>query len=143
MRSQLNVKIKQMKSVIIMHVHQQFKKIHYQCHFQIDSNLILPLENTNVKRVTKRFPTQSHLSVHKRQHSMQEPFACDQCLKSFFSNFHCDVCPKKFAQSFSLTYHRRIHSRERPYQCDLCDKKFTLQGDLKRHKRIPIVTFVK
>ncbi len=98
----------------------------------------------------KRFPSQNHLSVHKRIHSKEKPFACDQCQKSFSTNgslsrhklihtgerpFNCDICQKNFAQSVSLTRHKRIHTGEKPYVCDICQMKFSDPSSLTYHNR--------
>jgi hypothetical protein len=53
MKSQSNVKFKQMNQIMIIHVHQQSKSIHYLFQNQRYSKLILQLKNTNVKRVKK------------------------------------------------------------------------------------------
>jgi uncharacterized Zn-finger protein len=71
----------------------------------------------------KRFATSSQLNIHKRIHSKQKPFACDQCQMTF-------------TQLCSLKRHRQLHTGEKLFSCDVCPFKCTQSHHLKRHKRI-------
>ena len=94
--------------------------------------------NSSIKESTSE-TIKTPLNIHKRKHSKQKPFVCDQCPKAFSLKgnllihkrihtgekpFHCDICQKKFAQSISLIKHKRVHPGEKPYQCELCPKTF-------------------
>jgi hypothetical protein len=95
------------------------------------------------------FTNSSQSTNHKRIHSKEKLFACDQYDSTFSKKsnltsykivhtgekpYSCYLCPKKFARSHHLTAHKRIHTREKPYSCDLCQKKFTYSSDLRSHK---------
>ena len=58
----------------------------------------------NVICVERNF---QHLVVHKRIHTKEKPYECDQC------EYKC-------AQSSALIYHKRMHTGEKPFRCDQC-----------------------
>jgi uncharacterized Zn-finger protein len=134
------------------HFHPQSKSINYSCQNQSDQKLSLSLKKHKCETCKQRFICLSQLKIHKRIHSKEKPFACDQCQMTFtqMANlkrhknsihtgeklFSCEFCQKKFSQSHNLIIHKRIHTGERPYSCDLCPKKFTQSYDLTRHQRI-------
>ncbi|CAG5018862.1 unnamed protein product [Parnassius apollo] len=64
----------------------------------------------------------SNLIKHKRKHTSEKPFLCDQC--TFRTNF-----------INSLNVHRRIHTTERPYACKFCKYKCNSSSNLKKHCR--------
>jgi uncharacterized Zn-finger protein len=48
-----------------------------------------------------------HLEAHKRTHSGERPYACDEP--------GCTYCA---TQASALEKHKRLHSGERPFACD-------------------------
>jgi len=62
------------------------------------------------------------LKLHRRMHSGQGLYKCDQCGRSFNSSGNCGR-------------HKRIHTGDKPFKCDQCGKCFTQSNALKRHER--------
>jgi uncharacterized Zn-finger protein len=119
--------------------------------FLMSESKRLKVKNNTCEKCKKRFPSQSHLNIHKRIHSKQKPFACDQCRKTFTQighlsahkrlhsgekPYHCGLCQMTFSQIGSLIRHKRMHTGEKPFQCDLCQKTFAQSNHLTVHKRM-------
>ncbi|XP_077322638.1 uncharacterized protein LOC143956298 isoform X1 [Lithobates pipiens] len=69
------------------------------------------------------FTTQPDLVVPESNNTVEKPFSCSECEKSFMKKSH-------------LAQHRRIHTGEKPYTCSECEKSFVNKSDLVRHVRI-------
>lgn len=90
--------------------------------------------------------------VHKRLHSGDKPYKCDDCGRHFRQwgdlkyhstsihseqkQFQCEYCGKDFARKYSLIVHRRIHTGEKNYRCEYCNKTFRASSYLQNHRRI-------
>ena len=58
----------------------------------------------------------------KRIHSVDKPF-------------QCQICDKTFTRLYHLRVHQRIHSGNKPFECKICNKKFVSSSDLRTHER--------
>lgn len=91
------------------------------------------------------------MKVHKRLHSGEKPFKCDQCDVAFNGAgmlathrrkhtgekpYMCDECGETFRLLSTLKSHRRRHTGEKPFVCELCGSSFTQRAAMQRHKRI-------
>ncbi|KAI5642511.1 hypothetical protein NE865_05538 [Phthorimaea operculella] len=62
-----------------------------------------------------------NLVKHKRIHTSEKPYICDQC--PFRTNF-----------INSLKVHKRIHTAEKPFNCEICGYRCNTSSNLKKHR---------
>ena len=64
------------------------------------------------------------MSQHIKNHTVETPF-------------RCNFCDKSFTQNGDLIKHKRRHTGEKPFKCNFCTKAFSQKiNDLSTHIKI-------
>ncbi|KAL6088254.1 hypothetical protein STEG23_033374 [Scotinomys teguina] len=85
------------------------------------------------------FVQHNELKSHRRTHTREQPYECNQCGKAFGSNstlqihkrthtgeksYECNQCGKAFAYHNALQINKRTHTAKKPYEFNQCGKTF-------------------
>ncbi|XP_058577477.1 PR domain zinc finger protein 5 isoform X4 [Neofelis nebulosa] len=99
----------------------------------------------------KKCSSASSLQEHRKTHSEERPFQCEECKALFrtpFSlqrhllihnserTFKCHHCDATFKRKDTLNVHVQVvHERHKKYRCELCNKAFVTPSVLRSHKK--------
>ena len=99
-------------------------------------------------------PSQSKRSRSSMSESVERPFPCSVCGKSFKrkfhmtehvktvhskdgGKFHCTICERTFTRRHGLNQHLEMHANShKKFPCKICFRKFSRRSDATRHEAI-------
>lgn len=50
--------------------------------------------------------------------------------------YPCELCGEKFTLRGNMMKHKKMHEGQRPFTCPICGKEFSLRGNMKKHQVI-------
>ncbi len=117
-------------------VHVQEHERYFQCEHCDKKFSFLTMKNKHVKAVHNKsyfcdfcgrgFGSKEMLVKHRRTHTGEKPFPCDQCEYKAAKKYNLDV--------HRATKHGLIEQKN--YLCSLCNKQFTTMGRMHRHMTV-------
>nr|CAQ53691.1 CG15336-PA [Drosophila melanogaster] len=96
-----------------------------------------------------------NLQIHRRRHTGEMPFSCQQCQARFPASYQlkshlerhldagerrqrhiCTDCNVGFSSSRALYHHRTLHEDGKRFKCSQCEKSFAQAAGYAQHKRM-------
>lgn len=122
-----------------------FARHQLSLHMQLHAGKRFPCDYPDCRMA---FRDNASLTYHKRMHTNERPYLCDECGYAGKSqqqltrhrrthtgerNFHCEYCTYKAINSSHLRRHMRVHIGTKPFKCPYCEYRCNTLENMRKH----------